>query len=177
MRALDLSDLHVLIVDDSQNMRQILRLILRAFGLREVAEAENGAQALKMMPAFVPDVVITNWEMAPVNGLELVRALRGRENTDNPFIPIIMVSGHGDRHHVIEARNVGITEFLAKPVSAAELYGRIVKLVDNPRMFVKARQYFGPDRRDEEDTYSGAERRKRNENHEGDGSIVVEWKK
>jgi DNA-binding response OmpR family regulator len=80
----------------------------------------------------------------------------------NPFVPIIMLTGHSEKRRVTAARDAGVTEFLAKPLSAKALYERIVNVVVNPRPFVKTRTYFGPDRRRNAGagTYAGPERRK-----------------
>src|SRR5450432_3857545 len=79
----------------------------------------------------------------------------------NPFVPIIMLTGRTQRKNIVKARDAGITEFLAKPFSAKSLYERILNIVVNPRPFIKAKQYFGPDRRRSKGTnYTGPERRK-----------------
>jgi DNA-binding response OmpR family regulator len=79
----------------------------------------------------------------------------------NPFAPIIMVTGHTEKPRVTAARDAGITEFLAKPISAKALYQRIVNVVANPRPFIKTKTYFGPDRRrSSSSNYIGPERRK-----------------
>jgi DNA-binding response OmpR family regulator len=79
----------------------------------------------------------------------------------NPFVPIIMLTGHTEKQRVTAARDAGITEFLAKPISAKALYQRIVNVVANPRPFIKTKTYFGPDRRRAiNPNYVGPERRK-----------------
>jgi two-component system, chemotaxis family, chemotaxis protein CheY len=79
----------------------------------------------------------------------------------NPFVPIIMLTGHTERTRVTRARDAGITEFLAKPISAKGLYQRVFSIVAHPRPFIKTATYFGPDRRrNTSSSYSGPERRK-----------------
>jgi DNA-binding response OmpR family regulator len=79
----------------------------------------------------------------------------------NPYVPIIMLTGHSEKHRVVRARDAGITEFLAKPISATALYERILNLVANPRPFIRTKTYFGPDRRRNAGAnYLGPERRK-----------------
>jgi DNA-binding response OmpR family regulator len=79
----------------------------------------------------------------------------------NPYVPIIMLTGHSEKKRVIAARDAGITEFLAKPISAKALYQRILNIVVNPRPFIKTKTYFGPDRRrNVGPNYAGPERRK-----------------
>jgi DNA-binding response OmpR family regulator len=72
-----------------------------------------------------------------------------------------MLTGHTEKQRVTAARDAGITEFLAKPISAKALYQRIVNVVANPRPFIKTKTYFGPDRRRAvSNSYVGPERRK-----------------
>jgi DNA-binding response OmpR family regulator len=79
----------------------------------------------------------------------------------NPYVPIIMLTGHSEKKRVVSARDAGITEFLAKPISAKALYERILNVVANPRPFIKTKSYFGPDRRrNSNPNYVGPERRK-----------------
>jgi DNA-binding response OmpR family regulator len=79
----------------------------------------------------------------------------------NPYVPIIMMTGHSERKRVTAARDAGVTEFLAKPISAKGLHQRILNIVANPRPFIKTKSYFGPDRRRSVNAgYSGPERRK-----------------
>jgi CheY-like chemotaxis protein len=79
----------------------------------------------------------------------------------NPYVPIIMLTGHSEKKRVVSARDAGITEFMAKPISAKALYQRILNVVANPRPFIKTKSYFGPDRRrNVTANYVGAERRK-----------------
>jgi DNA-binding response OmpR family regulator len=79
----------------------------------------------------------------------------------NPYVPIIMMTGHSEKKRVTAARDAGVTEFLAKPISAKALHQRILNIVANPRPFIKTKTYFGPDRRRSvSSSYSGPERRK-----------------
>jgi two-component system chemotaxis response regulator CheY len=76
-------------------------------------------------------------------------------------VPIIMITGHTEKNRVTAARDSGITEFLAKPISAKALYQRIVNVIAHPRPFIKTKTYFGPDRRrNTNPNYAGPERRR-----------------
>jgi two-component system, chemotaxis family, chemotaxis protein CheY len=76
-------------------------------------------------------------------------------------VPIIMLTGHSEKKRVTAARDAGVTEFLAKPISAKSLYERVLNIVVNPRPFIRAKGYFGPDRRrNASANYTGPERRK-----------------
>ncbi len=104
--------------------------------------------------------MITDWAMPIFDGIELTRMIRQPETSTNPYVPIIMVTGHAERRRVTEARDAGVTEFLVKPISAKALYQRIVSVVMLPRPFIKTSTYFGPCRRRTlSANYGGVERR------------------
>jgi CheY-like chemotaxis protein len=160
MFRIDFNKLRFLVCDDNPHMRRILRTLLHSFGAREVYEAEDGATALEMYSHYVPDIVITDWAMPIFDGLELAQMIRQPESKGNPYAPIIMLTGHSEKRRVTVARDAGVTEFLAKPISAKALYQRILNVVANPRPFIKTKIYFGPDRRrNTSNAYIGPERR------------------
>ncbi|GGH13310.1 response regulator [Alsobacter metallidurans] len=161
MFRVEYSRLRFLVVDDNTYMRRILKTLLHGFGAREVFEAEDGASALDAFASHYPDIVFTDWEMPLINGIDMTKLMRCSDNSVNPFVPIIMVSVHSERHRVIEARDAGVTEFLVKPLSATALHQRILGVVAHPRPFIKTSSFFGPDRRRTKvGEYSGPERRK-----------------
>jgi two-component system, chemotaxis family, chemotaxis protein CheY len=161
MVRVNFSRLRFLIIDDNAHMRRITRTLLVGYGSREVFEAEDGATGLEAFTQYVPDIVITDWVMPIFDGLELTQMIRQPGTNANPYVPIIMLTGHTEKTRVVGARDAGITEFLAKPISATSLYERILNLVANPRSFIRTRSYFGPDRRrNVNPNYVGPERRK-----------------
>src|SRR3984885_15948507 len=161
MVRIDFTRLRFLVVEDSAHMRGILRTLLNGFGAREVHEAEDGASGLEAFTHFFPDIVIVDWVMPIFDGLELAQMIRQPGANANPYVPIIMLTGHSEKKRVMAARDAGVTEFLAKPISAKSLYQRILNIVVNPRPFIKTRTYFGPDRRRNPNlNYAGVERRK-----------------
>ena len=169
MISADFTRLRVLVVDDNAHMRRILRTLLHSFGTRDILEAGDGAMGLEAFTHLSPDIGLTDWEMPIFDGLELTQMIRQPGVTRNPQVPIVMVTGDFDKKRIVSARDAGVTEFLAKPVSARALHQRILNIVKNPRPFVTTRTYFGPDRRRNATrvTYSGEERRKR-----GDGDVI-----
>ena len=161
MFRIDFNKLRFLICDDNPHMRRILRTLLHSFGAREAYEAEDGATALEMYTHYVPDIIITDWSMPIFDGLELTQMIRQPGANANPYVAIIMLTGHSEKKRVVAARDAGVTEFLAKPISAKGLYQRIVNVIANPRPFIKTKTYFGPDRRrNVNPNYIGTERRK-----------------
>jgi two-component system chemotaxis response regulator CheY len=160
MDGVDFSRLSFLVIDDNTHMRQILRTLLHGFGARNVHEAPDGATGLDAYVHYAPDIVILDWSMPIFDGLELTQMIRQPDAMINPCVPIILITGHTEQHRIMAARNAGVTEILAKPVSAKGLYQRIANVVLNPRPFLRTRDFFGPDRRrDTKATYSGRERR------------------
>ena len=161
MIRLEFNKLRFLVIDDNAHMRRIMRTLLHGFGAREVYEAEDGAAGLEAFTHYVPDIIITDWEMPIFDGLELTQMIRQPGANGNPYVPIIMLTGHTEKARVVSARDAGITEFNAKPISANSLYQRILNVVVNPRPFIRTKTYFGPDRRrNVSPNYSGPERRK-----------------
>ncbi len=156
----DYSALKVLIADDSPLMRQVLRGMLEMIGVRRFAAASDADSALDQIQRFNPDLIITDWNMPPTDGLGMVRKLRTDPSTPNPFVPVIMVTGYTEEHRVLEARDGGITEFLAKPVTAAALYERLRAVVEDHRNWVRCSGFIGPDRRrGRREAFRGPERR------------------
>jgi two-component system chemotaxis response regulator CheY len=160
MVRIDFTRLRFLVIDDNAHMRQIVRTILHGFGAREIMEAEDGAAGLEAFTQNRPDIVITDWEMPIFTGIELTQMIRQPGANANPYVPIIMLTGHSEKKRVVGARDAGVTEFLAKPISAKSLYQRILNVVANPRPFIRTKTYFGPDRRrNVNSNYQGPERR------------------
>ena len=161
MVRIEFNRLRFLVIDDNAHMRRILRTLLHSFGTREVYEAEDGASGLEAFTHIIPDIVITDWVMPIFDGLELTQMIRQPGANPNPYVAVIMLTGHSEKKRVVAARDAGVTEFLAKPISAKALYQRIMNIVVNPRPFIKTRSYFGPDRRRNVNlNYVGVERRK-----------------
>ena len=160
MIRIEFNRLRFLVVDDNAHMRQIVRTILYGFGSREVWEAEDGVAGLETFTKNRPDIVITDWAMPIFNGIEFTQMIR-QPASNNPFVPIIMLTANTERTRVVAARDAGVTEFLAKPTSAKALYSRILNVILHPRPFIKTENYFGPDRRRGVNAnYNGPERRK-----------------
>jgi two-component system chemotaxis response regulator CheY len=139
--------LKALIVEDNSHMRALLRALLNSVGITDIAEASQGQAAIEALRIRRPDLVLTDLAMKPMDGLQFTRYVRNDQNSPNPFIPIIMITGHTEKHKVEEARDAGVTELLAKPVTAGNLFARIAEIVERPRAFVRCQHYFGPDRR------------------------------
>jgi CheY-like chemotaxis protein len=139
--------LNILLVDDNDHMRLLLTEMLRAIGVRHIFEALNGMEALSMMKRAPIDIVITDLKMDALSGIEFVSLLRRSPDSPNPFVPVIMITGHSTTRRVRDARDAGVNEFLTKPVTGRSLVHRLTQVIDQPRAYVRCDDYFGPDRR------------------------------
>jgi DNA-binding response OmpR family regulator len=133
--------LKVLVVDDSAEMRRLLLALLAAMNIGEVVCAQSGEAGLKLFAAERPDLIITDGAMQPMDGYEMTRRIRA--DTANADVPILMISGHIGHRHVVQARNDGITDYLAKPVTPALLYERVRAAVSRPIHIVETQDYRG----------------------------------
>ena len=160
MPASGFEHMKVLIVDDNSHMRVLLRRLLGTFGMRGIDEAPNGQTGMEMLRACKYDLILTDLEMQPMDGLEFVRDVRTSKESPNPQVPIIMVSGHTAINKVQAARDAGVTEFIVKPVTTRNLLARITDITERPRAFVNCSDYVGPDRRRRNvENYAGPRRR------------------
>ena len=139
--------LSVLVVDDNQYMRKMVRNLLVNCGIKEIYEAPDGVAALDAIRTMAPDVVILDWEMPLLSGAELVLIVRSPGVFPMPDIPIIMLTGHCERWRVVEAVRLGVNEYLTKPVSAKAIYDRLVSILAQPRPVVQLGDYYGPEPR------------------------------
>jgi two-component system chemotaxis response regulator CheY len=134
----------VVVVDDEHYMRKVVRTMLLSIGIREVHEASDGQAGLELIRKLGPDVVILDWQMPGLDGPGFVRIVRSPATFPYPNVPIIMLTGHGERSRVIEAVKIGVNEFLIKPVSVKALQDRMVSVLTQPREVVKSGDYYGP---------------------------------
>ncbi len=142
-----LSELHLLIVDDNEQMRFLLRCLLRAGGVTQISEAETAAEAFDILRATPISMVLVDWKMQPIDGLAFTRMLRWNTDSPNPYVPILMLTAHTEASRVTAARDAGVTGFVKKPISARVLFERMTNALTDSRSFVRTHDFFGPDRR------------------------------
>lgn len=142
-----IESLRALIVEDNVHMRALIRSVLYALGFKTLLEAQNGDDAFSLLCIEHIDLILTDLSMPVVDGITFIHRVRNAKESPNPYVPIIMVTGHTERHRVEAARDAGVTEFLAKPVAVKKLLSRVLEIVERPRPFVRCTGYFGPDRR------------------------------
>jgi CheY-like chemotaxis protein len=134
----------ILVVDDEYYMRKVVRTLLMSIGIRTIYEAQDGPAGLEAIRTVAPDVVIVDWQMPGLDGAGFVRMVRSPGTFPFPDIPIIMLTGHGERKRVVEAVSIGVNEFLLKPVSSKSLQDRLIAVLTKPRPMVQNGNYYGP---------------------------------
>ncbi len=142
-----LARMDFLIVDDNSYTRTLLRGALKHMGVRNVYESPDAISGLSMIEINTPSIAFIDWEMPLITGAEMVRAIRSPGRFSLPDIPIIMMSGHGERWRVEEAMKLGVNEFVLKPISGKTLVERIAAIVLNPRPVMQIGDYYGPKQR------------------------------
>lgn len=144
-----LAKVRVLIADRDPRTASLVNTVLRSFGFRTIELATDVDHVLEALQSKAFGLVITEWQLASSDGIHLVKSIRtpAKDHQVRRDIPIIMLTANSDVNAVKRARDAGITEFLAKPFSAATMSHRLIQVIDFPRSFIEAEQYVGPCRR------------------------------
>jgi len=149
-----------LIVEQSSYFAKLTKSWMLDLGFRGVRLCDDTDEAMMLLAAIEFDVIVCDLKSSPVNGFAFVHALRRMRGSPNRVKPVVLTSHCATRRRVENARDVGISEFIAKPWSRKVFTQRIMAALLNQRNFIKAASYFGPDRRRRADSYSGMERRR-----------------
>jgi PleD family two-component response regulator len=155
MASYRLDRLSVMVVDDNRHMLNLIVQILRGLNIRDVRQLADPVEAIKEFSALPADLIITEHQLHPINGIEFVNMIRNSSDSTDRFVPVIMLTGYSYLDTVTKARDIGVTEFLVKPISAKSLYLRILETIERARPFVRADSFFGPDRRRRRDEFGG----------------------
>jgi CheY-like chemotaxis protein len=150
----------MLVLEDNQHMRAIIMTILGGVGIKNVRESPDSLSAIRIMREHPVDIALVDFQLSGMDGVEFTRQVRRSPVSPDPFLPVIMITGHSERARVEEARDAGVTEFVAKPLTARALLARIEAVIFRPRPFIRCTTFFGPDRRRRNDPeYQGPMRR------------------
>ncbi len=155
----DLTGLRILVVEDNFHFRKLLVTILDHIGVKEVREADEGREGLRILGDFAADLAIIDWKMDGMDGLECVRRIRRGGNGGARRIPVLMVTGYGDDEMADRARDAGANDLLVKPISPRSLMRHLNGVLDRPGAFIETDAYVGPDRRRLAAEFDGGERR------------------
>ena len=122
------SNLTVMVVDDNQSLRRTIGDILRAVGLSSQVQAEDGLAAWKKLQDTQVDLIILDWDMPNMNGMELLEKIR-QANDRFGQIKVLMLTAHATRNDVMEAIHKGAQDYVVKPFSPDTLYAKLNKLL------------------------------------------------
>lgn len=120
-------NINILIVDDYKTMLRIVRSLLAQIGFNNVDEAGNGAEAINRLKEKTYDLIISDWNMEPMTGLELLKAVRADEKTKN--VPFIMVTAESKTDNVIAAKQAGVSNYIVKPFNAETLKAKLAAVL------------------------------------------------
>jgi two-component system chemotaxis response regulator CheY len=139
-----LQGLNILIVDSNSYMRRLTRTMLMNLGAKSVIEAADGLAALEQIRICDPDVMLLDWDMPVLNGMEVMHIVRSPGVFPRPNLPIIMLTNRAQRSAVCQALRAGVHEFLLKPTSPKALHDRLLSIVVNPRPMMRLGRFYVP---------------------------------
>jgi len=118
----------ILIVDDFSTMRRIIKNLLRDLGFNNTSEADDGTTALPMLQAGDFDLLVTDWNMPGMQGIDLLKAVRADEKLAK--LPVLMVTAEQKRDQIVEAAQAGVNGYIVKPFTAATLKEKLDKIFE-----------------------------------------------
>ncbi len=116
----------VLVVDDAPTMRRIIRSLLKEIGFKNIREAENGSTALELLKNKKADLVLSDWNMPEMNGLEFLKAIRGDGALKD--LPVLMITAESKKENLMEAVKAGVSNYIVKPFNAKTLQDKLDKI-------------------------------------------------
>ncbi len=119
-------NIKILIVDDFSTMRKIIRNILTQLGFKNILEADDGTTALEILKKEKVDLIISDWNMPKMSGLELLKAVRGDENLKD--IPFVMVTAEAQKENILEAIKYKVNQYIVKPFTPETLKEKLEKI-------------------------------------------------
>ncbi len=120
-------DLTVLVVDDFLTMRRIVKKILRDLDFQNIIEAEDGTAAVDVLNTNKVDLIVSDWNMPKMTGLELLKHVRENEQTKD--IPFLMVTAEAQKENIVEAVKAKVSNYIVKPFTAATLEEKLAKII------------------------------------------------
>lgn len=169
MSQLDTSNLHVLLVDDDRHFRTLLRYILTSMGIRTIVDVSNAYQAFEACKSNEFNIAYVDLHMPELTGLEFANIVRTSEDSPNPRLPLVLVTGDARMSTVKAAINAGFEGMLAKPIRPVDVINKTKKILESPFPYVRAKDYYGPCRRRALDLNYVGPKRRANEAFQGDG--------
>ncbi|MDD4616592.1 MAG: response regulator [Alphaproteobacteria bacterium] len=158
-----LQNFNILVIDDEFLIQNLVRCVLQNLGFTNITLANNGRKAQDLILNQRFDIIITDWRMDDLDGIDVINFVRKSRNSDYYKTPIIMLTGNTEDYYVKTAIDAGINAYLIKPFTAAELVKRIRAVIEFPGDFIISKTFTGPDRRHYiEPPPEGLDRRRKN---------------
>jgi CheY-like chemotaxis protein len=152
----DLKNFNILLAEDYDFMKNLVAMMLKEFGVGNIMTCSDAVEARELLTISMAssgagvkgiDIVLTDWLMPGGSGPDLLKWIRNHKKDAIRFMPVMLLSAYASENIITVARDGGANEALVKPVSAEKLASRILTVIDRPRPFIKAPDFFGPDRR------------------------------
>lgn len=157
----DFRVLRILLVGGKPYVVQTLRTVLGGAGVREIEYAPDSTRALEILRHQVFSAIFCDETAEPVEGVKFAIAARRTPGMVNPLLPIFMISGRAHKNLIENARDEGLTDVLARPISTATIIRKLRTALEFPRSFIASPEFFGPDRRSaSRSAFYGQDRRK-----------------
>lgn len=157
---IDFSVVSFLIVDSNPLSADLTRDILMMLGATQIRHIARSDKVFQAIEESEVDVLITENQMEPISGVNLIKMVRSDPESPDSMMPVIMMPASSEPEFVVAARDAGVSEFVAKPFTVESMYSRMVSAIARPRSFVRTSDYFGPDRRRRQVPFKGEDRRR-----------------
>ena len=158
--SLNFKNVSILVAEDNRAISSILKNVLEELGFGTITMATDGDKAFNAYCEGKHDIILSDWEMEPVTGIDFLKKGRRSSLSPDPTVPFVFITGYAAPKRVIEARDKGMTEFIVKPFTVDQLAKRLSFIVNKPRDFIDEESFIGPDRRRfRSGDYPGNERR------------------
>jgi len=122
-------DMTVLVVDDFSTMRRIIRNILRELDFKDILEADDGSSAVEILKTQKVDLIVSDWNMPKMTGLDLLKFVRSNEPTKD--LPFLMVTAEAQKENIVEAVKAKVSNYIIKPFTAVTLSDKLAKILPN----------------------------------------------
>ncbi len=122
-------DMTVLVVDDFSTMRRIVRNILRELDFKDILEADDGSSAVEILKTQKVDLIVSDWNMPKMTGLDLLKFVRSNEPTKD--LPFLMVTAEAQKENIVEAVKAKVSNYIIKPFTAVTLSEKLSKILPN----------------------------------------------
>lgn len=158
MASQDFADLAVLVAESNSQMADLTSQMLRGLGVRKIQVANDAVAASSILRRGGIDVLMIDDALSGLDGTTFTRRLRRSEDEASRHVAVLMMASQPSAASIALARDAGITEFLRRPFSAAQIGEKLAVIVAAPRPFVETNGYSGPDRRRRSGNFSGERR-------------------